>query len=157
MDTYIGIKPEYLSEGSHLLNGLLADEFLLLVKTKNAHWNVEGSDFLEKHEFFDGQYKQLADISDDVAERIRSLGHYAPATMKEFLELTHLTEKTSQENDGKSFVRELLIDHESIIIHLHENINRFAEQLHDPGTSDFITGIMETHEKMAWMLREHLK
>ena len=157
MDTYIGIKPEYLSEGSHLLNGLLADEFLLLIKTKNAHWNVEGPDFLEKHEFFDGQYKQLADISDDVAERIRSLGHYAPATMKEFLELTHLTEKTSQENDGRSFVKELLVDHESIIIHLHENINRYAEKLHDPGTSDFITGIMEIHEKMAWMLREHLK
>ena len=157
MDLHIGIKSKDLSEGSHLLNGLLADEVLLSVKTRNAHWNVEGPDFHEKHLFFEEQYEQLDKIIDDVAERIRSLGHYAPATMKEFLQLTHLTEKPSQKNDGKGFVKELLADHESIIIHLRENVNRFGDELHDAGTSDFITGIMEVHEKMAWMLREHLK
>ncbi len=157
MDLHIGINSENLSEESHLLNSLLSDEFLLFVKTRNAHWNVEGPDFHEKHVFFEEQYKQLDKIVDDVAERIRSLGHYAPATMKEFLQLTHLTEQPSQKNDGKGFVKELLVDHESIIIHFRENINRFADEFHDAGTSDFITGIMEVHEKMAWMLREHLK
>ncbi len=157
MGPHIGINSENLSEESHLLNSLLSDEFLLFVKTRNAHWNVEGPDFHEKHVFFEEQYEQLDKIIDDVAERIRSLGHYAPATMKEFLQLTHLTEKPSEKNDGKGFVKELLADHESIIIHLRENINRFADELHDPGTGDFITGILEIHEKMAWMLREHLK
>ncbi len=157
MEPHIGINSENLSEESHLLNSLLSDEFLLFVKTRNAHWNVEGPDFHEKHLFFEEQYEQLDKIIDDIAERIRSLGHYAPATMREFLQLTHLTEQPSQKNDGKGFVKELLADHESIIIHFRENINRFADEFHDAGTSDFITGIMEVHEKMAWMLREHLK
>jgi starvation-inducible DNA-binding protein len=157
MEPHIGIKPADLAEVSHSLNALLADEFLLTLKTRNAHWNVDGPDFHEKHVFFEEQYKQLDQIMDDVAERIRSLGHYAPATMNEYLELTHLTEKRSQNNDGKGFVKDLLEDHESVIVYLHENINRFANTFHDPGTSDFIAAIMETHEKMAWMLREHLQ
>ena len=69
------LKSNDLSEASHLLNGLLADEVLLLVKTRNAHWNVEGPDFHEKHVFFEEQCEQLDKIIDDVAERIRSLGH----------------------------------------------------------------------------------
>jgi starvation-inducible DNA-binding protein len=70
---------------SHFRNGLVADESLLSLKTRKAHWNVEGRDFHEKHIFFEHQYKQLDNITDDVAERIRSLGHYAPGTMAEFL------------------------------------------------------------------------
>lgn len=153
----IGITPEHLAEGTKILNGLLADEFLLYLKTRNAHWNVEGADFHEKHKFFESQYEALDEIMDDVAERIRSLGHYAAATMKAYLELTHLTELNREKNDSAGFIKELLQDHESIIIRLRENINHFANNLHDAGTSDFITGLMETHEKMAWMLRTHLK
>ena len=93
---------------------------------------------------------------DNVAERIRQLGHYAPATLKEFLSLTHLTEKLGGKNNSQGFIKELLADHESIIIFLRENANRFADDFKDAGTSDFITGLMEQHEKMAWMLRSHL-
>ena len=93
---------------------------------------------------------------DDVAERIRMLGHYAPATLKQFLQLTRLTEQSREKNDAHGFVNELLADHESVIIHLMENINRIANDLFDAGTSDFITGLMEKHEKMAWMLRAQL-
>jgi starvation-inducible DNA-binding protein len=108
------------------------------------------------HVFFESQYEQLDEVMDSVAERIRQLGHYAPATLKEFLSLTHLTEKLSEKNNSQGFIRELLADHESIIIFLRENINRFADDFKDAGTSDFITGLMEEHEKMAWMLRAHL-
>ncbi len=153
----IGITPAHLAEGTQILNGLLADEFLLYLKTRNAHWNVEGADFHEKHKFFESQYEALDEIMDDVAERIRSLGHYAAATMKTYLELTHLTELNREKNDSTGFVKELLQDHESIIIRLRENINHFVNKLNDAGTSDFITGLMETHEKMAWMLRAQLK
>ena len=103
------------------------------------------------------QFEELDKIIDGLAERIRTLGHYAPATLKRFLQLTHLTEASGQMNDGMSFLKELLVDHESIIIHLRENIGRFADEFGDQGTSDFITGIMERHEKMALMLREHLE
>ncbi|NCA22896.1 MAG: DNA starvation/stationary phase protection protein, partial [Crocinitomicaceae bacterium] len=92
-----------------------------------------------------------------VAERMRTIGHYAPATLKSYLDLTHLTEQTSEKNDSHGFIKELLEDHESIIIVLRENIKVFATEFHDLGTSDFITGLMETHEKMAWFLRSHLK
>jgi len=157
MKPAIGIKKENLSEVAHILNGFLADEFLLYLKTRNAHWNVEGSDFHAMHKFFEDQYEQLDDIMDDVAERIRSLGHYAPATLKVYLELTHLTEEAREKNGSAGFIKELLGDHESIITRLRENINHFANDLRDIGTSDFITGLMEKHEKMAWMLRAHLK
>lgn len=157
MQPNIGIKPDNLSAVSHDLNGILADEFLLYTKTRNAHWNVEGPDFHAMHLFFETQYEKLDDIMDEVAERIRTLGHYAPATLKDFLKLTHLTEQMREKNDSLGFIRELLADHETIIVTMRENINRFANEYGDAGTSDFITGLMEEHEKMAWMLRSHLR
>jgi starvation-inducible DNA-binding protein len=129
----------------------------LYTKTKRAHWNVEGPDFYNKHLFFEQQYDAIDEIVDTVAERIRSLGHYTPATLKNFLALTHLTEELQEKNDSNGFIKELLLDHESIIIYLRENINNIANEFQDAGTSDFITGLVETHEKMAWMLRAHLK
>jgi starvation-inducible DNA-binding protein len=157
MQPNIGISAENLSQISHALNVILADEYLLYTKTRNAHWNVEGPDFHSKHLFFEAQYKELDEIVDSVAERIRSLGHYAPATLKIFLQLTHFSEKLYEQNDSIGFIKELLSDHESMIIHLREKVNVFANDLKDAGTSDYITGLMETHEKMAWMLRSHLK
>ena len=157
MKASIGITDSNRKAVTEELSKLLADEFVLYTKTRNAHWNVEGVDFHAKHLFFEAQYGQLEDVIDNVAERIRSLGHYAPATLKLMLELTHLTEESRANNDSVGFITELLADHESIIIHLRENINRFANEWGDAGTSDFITGLMEEHEKMAWMLRSHLK
>ena len=157
MKASIGITPANLQAVATELSKLLADEFVLYTKTRNAHWNVEGPDFHTKHIFFEEQYEQLDDTMDSVAERIRQLGHYAPATLQSFLQLTHLTEKLGQPNDSLGFIKELLTDHENIIIFLRENINRFANEYGDLGTSDYITGLMEQHEKMAWMLRAHLK
>ena|ERR1700753_2192206 len=153
----IGINEESRKAVSDQLVKLLADEFVVYTKTRNAHWNVEGTDFHSMHLFFESQYEQLDDTMDSVAERIRTIGHYAPATLKSFLDLTHLTEKTRDKNDSMSFIKELLEDHESIIEFIRGNIDPFASKYHDYGTSDFITGLMEEHEKMAWMLRSHLR
>jgi DNA-binding ferritin-like protein (oxidative damage protectant) len=157
MQPNIGIKPDNLSAVARILSTFLADEFVLYTKTRNAHWNIEGPDFHDKHKFFEAQYEQLDEIMDEVAERIRSLGHYAPGTLKQFLELTQLTEQSRSKNDSQGFIRELLSDHENIIIFLRENIDKIASEYKDAGTSDFITGLMEIHEKMAWMLRSHLR
>jgi len=156
MSTIIGITEESRKAVAFELSKLLADEFTLYTKTRNAHWNVEGTDFHSMHLFFESQYEQLDDIMDGVAERIRTLGHYAPATLKSFLQLTHLTEKTHDKNDSLSFIKELLEDHQSVIEFIRGNIEPFASKYHDYGTSDYITGLMEDHEKMAWMLRAHL-
>ncbi|KQR71488.1 Dps family protein [Pedobacter sp. Leaf176] len=156
MEAKIGISADNLAKVAHSLSKILADEYVLYTKTRKAHWNVVGPDFYNKHKFFEEQYTQLEDIVDAVAERIRKLGHYAPASLKQFLELTHLTEDDRGNNDAPTYIKTLLADHESILIHLRENIDNYADALKDAGTSDYITGLMETHETMAWMLRAHL-
>ena len=157
MNANIGITQERLAATSQVLSHVLADEFVLYTKTLNAHWNVEGHDFRSLHLLFESQYEELRDIVDKVAERIRMLGHYAPGTMKQFLELTHLTEQNRERNDGPGYIKELLIDHESIIIYIRSQINRLDGELKDSGTSDYLTGLTEYHEKAAWILRSHLK
>ena len=157
MQTEIGIKEINTAEVAQLLNSLLADQHVLYIKTRRAHWNVEGPDFLTIHRFFEEQYKQLEEMIDDTAERIRTIGHYAQATLAGFLAETHLTEDTREKNNSAGFIKSLLQDHEAIIIHLRENIDRCEEEWKDAGTADFITGLLKTHEKMAWMLRAHLK
>lgn len=152
----IGIKTQDLNEITKRLGQILADEFVLYVRTLNAHWNVEGPDFYNKHLFFEVQYKQLADVIDTVAERIRALGHYAPATLSTYIGLTSFTEQPMEQNDSSSFIGSLLEGHYVIITGLRQFINEFADVLKDAGTGDFATGLIETHEKMAWMLRAHL-
>ncbi len=156
MQIEIGITDNNRQQITNKLSIILADETVLYIKTKNAHWNVEGPDFYDKHKFFETQFGQLDELIDAVAERIRTIGHYAPATLKSYLDLTRLTEQTSEKNDSQGFIKELLEDHQSIIFNLREHIVIFADELNDIGTSDFITGLMETHEKMAWFLRSHL-
>ncbi|MCX6219236.1 DNA starvation/stationary phase protection protein [Spirosoma sp.] len=157
MKTNIGISPENREVVAHQLATLLADEFVLYTKTLNAHWNLEGIDFHSVHLYFEDLYNQSAELVDDIAERIRQLGHYAPATLKNFLQLTHLTEQDEDGNDSRSLIRKLLADHESIIEFIRGTIDEFADAHKDAGTSDFVTGLMEKHEKTAWMLRAHLK
>ncbi len=157
MENIIGISAENRAVVAHQLDKLLADEFVLYTKTLNAHWNLEGMDFHSVHLYFEELYKQSAEIVDGVAERIRQLGHYAPGTLKNFLELTHLTEKDGGGNDSRTLIAKLLADHESIIEFIRGNIDEFEEAHKDAGTSDWVTGLMETHEKIAWMLRAHLK
>ena len=157
MKTQIGITNENKLAVAEILSKLLADEFVLYTKTLNAHWNIEGPDFHAMHIFFEGQYEQLSDLMDGVAERIRTIGHYAPATLKEFLELTHLSEASDRKNNTEGFIKDLLSDHDSIIEFIRGSINSINDKYQDAGTGDYITGFIETHEKMAWMLRAHLK
>lgn len=157
MTTDLGISEENRKSVANILSKILADEFVLFTKTKNAHWNVEGIDFYDKHKFFEEQANQLDESVDRVGERIRTLGHYAPASLKSFLELTQLSESNQSKNSSKDFIEALLADHQCIIISLRQNINIFANDYEDLGTSDFITGLLQEHEKTAWILRAHLK
>jgi len=157
MNPNIGITDKNRKAVAATLNLLLADEYVLYTKTRNAHWNIEGPDFHSVHLYFEKLYEELDEIVDSVAERIRKLGHYAPATLKEFLELTHLTEKLSEKNDSQGFIKELLADHEAIIVFIRENLDAINDAHKDAGTADFLTGLIEDHEEIAWMLRSHLK
>jgi starvation-inducible DNA-binding protein len=153
----IGISDNNRKVVSDQLAILLADEFVLYNKTLNAHWNLVGPDFHAVHAYFEELYKQSAEIVDSIAERIRQLGHYAPGKLKTYLQLTRLTEQYEGGNDSLSFIKYLLADHESIIEFIRGNINSFAGAHKDAGTSDYVTGLLEQHEKIAWMLRAHIQ
>jgi starvation-inducible DNA-binding protein len=157
MKTNIGITEANRKIVAGQLDKLLADEFVLYTKTLNAHWNLEGPDFHSVHLYFEELYEESQEIVDSVAERIRQLGHYAPATLKDFIRLTHLTEQLKGGNTSLDLIKNLLGDHESIIEFIRSNIKEFDEAHKDAGTSDFVTALMEKHEKTAWMLRAHLK
>ncbi len=154
--TNIGISDKNRQAIAEQLSRILADEFVLYSKTLNAHWNVEGPDFHAVHIYLETLYNQQQEIVDTVAEKIRTMGHYVPAQLNKYLELTHLSEDAINKNDSQSLFAELLEDHESIIIFLRENIKPDADKLKAEGISDYITGLMEYHEKTAWMLRSHL-
>lgn len=139
------------------LNKLLSDEFLLYTKTRKFHWNVEGAQFHDLHLFFEKQYNQLAAIMDEVAERIRKIGHYALGSMKHFLQETSLLENEDRETSSATMLQQLLDDHETIIRRLRNDIDKFQEKYKDAGSADFITGLVEQHETMAWMLRATAK
>jgi starvation-inducible DNA-binding protein len=156
MKPNIDIKDNHLKELATILNTLLADEYLLYTKTRNAHWNVEGPHFIELHKFFESHYEILDVIIDDVAERVRSLGHYSLGRLGDFLKITHLTEITMKFSDSRNIILTLLADHEAIICNIRKELESVTNKYKDAGTADFITGIMEQHEKMAWMLRAHI-
>lgn len=156
MKTSIGISEKNTKVVAEQLSILLADEFVLYTKTLNAHWNLVGPDFHAAHLYFEELYKESADIIDHVAERIRQIGHYAPGKLKTLLQLTHLTEEADGGNTSLVYIKILLEDHQSIIEFIRGNIESFEEEHKDAGTSDFITGLMKKHEKIAWMLRAHL-
>jgi starvation-inducible DNA-binding protein len=156
MKANIGIKDEDLQAIALFLNTLLADEFVLYTKTRNYHWNITGDNFIELHKLYEKQYEELEEIIDLVAERVRYLGHNAEGRLKDFLKITHLDEP-DYTSEQKTQFNNLLQDHESIIISIRKAIPKIQDDYNDAGTTDFITGVMEQHEKLAWFLRSYFK
>ena len=151
--TNIGISSSNSRKVANELNKVLADEFVLYVKTLKVHWNIEGRDFHALHLFLEEQYNQLQNIIDEVAERIRNIGLFSNGTMKQFLADASLKESTQEGPVSAAILAELAGDHESLIRDMRTLIDDFESKYDDAGSADFITGIMKKHEKMAWMLR----
>ena len=135
-----------------LLTGLLADEYVLYTKTRNYHWNVTGPHFNDLHKLFEAQYDALAETVDEVAERIRTLGAPTPASLAEFTKQTRLREHPGEYPDARTMLGNLLADHEALARTLRADLET-AASAGDAGTNDFLTGLLEKHEKTAWMLR----
>ncbi len=152
----LGLSQEGHTFVTGVLSALLADEVALYLKTRNFHWNVVGSNFIQLHEFFEDQYEALDEILDQVAERIRSLGARAPGSMKEFILATRLSESHGEVAHAAELIQTLLADHETVIRALREQLEPVGST-GDAGTEDFLVGLIEQHEKMAWMLRSHLQ
>jgi len=155
MKPNIGITEKELKNSCSILSSILADEMTLYVKTRKAHWNVEGESFMELHKLFQDQYQQLEESIDEIAERIGKLGHKTIGTMEEFLKLSHIKEHPGKYSSSKEVLKEILKDHETIIIELRKNIPICADKNNDLGTADYLTGLMEQHETISWILRRY--
>ena len=153
MKLNIGIPDANRDGVINLLTPLLADEYVLYTKTRNYHWNVTGPQFNDLHKFFEAQYEALDGFVDEIAERIRQLGAKSPGTLAEFTKAARLKEHPGQRPNARAMLAALLADHEAVITTLRADLATAMEKFGDAGTSDFLTGLMEKHEKMAWMLR----
>ncbi len=139
-----------------MLNDLLADAHVLYVKTRNYHWNVTGPHFNDLHKVFEAQYEALAGEIDEIAERGRALGVKAEATLADFLKRARLKERPGSHPDARTMLAELLADHETMARQLRKDVES-CEKQDDVATADFLTGLVEAHEKTAWMLRATLE
>jgi starvation-inducible DNA-binding protein len=153
----IGIEEQDRKAVVQVLSKILADAYVLYTKTRNYHWNVVGSDFSEYHKMFEEQYNEIDADIDEIAERIRALGQKTPATLAEFSKTTQLEEHPGQYPDAKTMIKNLADDHESVSKAIRKSITIVGDKHHDVGTEDFLTGLLEKHEKTAWMLRSILE
>ena len=157
MKANIGLSDKDRAGVLGILGSTLADEFLLYTKTRNYHWNVTGSDFSELHKFFEAQYEELDDIMDETAERARALDGVSLGSMTEFLQTARLKESPGKVPSASKMIANLLADHEALVRSMRKDLDACQAEFHDAGTADFLTGLMEQHEKMAWMLRAYLR
>lgn len=134
---------------------LLADTYVLNIKTQNYHWNVVAPDFRPLHAFFEEMYNALTPNIDLLAERIRSLGKYAPGSMKEMLKFASLKEEVGGPASAQAMLTNLLADHQQMITQCKQVIEA-AQKQHDPGTADLVTTQLQLHEKFVWMLSASL-
>lgn len=140
-----------------ILKVLLADESLLYIKLRNYHWNIIGPYFYSLHAAFEHQFYDIADLADEIAERIRQYGDNAPGTMDEFIQTARLRETPGIYPDAWTMVGNLAADHEAIIRYLREDVDKIGAESGDVGVMDLLTGLLQRHEKMAWVLRACLE
>lgn len=137
------------------LSRLLADEYTLLLKTQNCHWNVEGPFFYSLHLLFEQQYKALQDKVDTLAERIRALKQRAPASYQEYNQISKVKDAPAgQMLNAHQMIDMLTKDHEVLIKDIHD-FRLIAEKQNDPTTSALYDDLALFHQKAAWMIRSH--
>jgi len=149
----IGLEIDSRNPVVDLLNNILANEAVLALKTRSAHWNVNGPGFLELRNLLEAYYEKLNDISDEIAERARMLGGFAIGSFEEYLAHSRLAEQPGEVPD----VLHLLADHEASIRFLREDARKCTEEYEDEGTFEMLVNVMRSHEKMAWMLRSYIE
>jgi len=147
----IGIDKKARKEVVKGLSRLLADTYTLYLKTHNFHWNVTGPHFNDLHAMFMGQYTEMWNAVDLVAERIRALGEFAPGSYREFTALSAIKESESVPK-WQAMIDQLVDGHETVV-RTCRDILPAAQKASDEGSVALVTDRMGVHEKTAWMLR----
>lgn len=148
-------KTHYSQKVADELTHFLADTYALYLKTQNFHWNVKGPHFYSLHKLFEEQYQDLANAVDEIAERIRALGSYTPASFSQFSQLMSIKEERN-EIDAERMVEILIKDHELLSQHATDIIPK-AQKAHDEGTADIVIQRSKVHDKAVWMLKSILE
>ena len=148
MPTYM--KKNHTKQVIEELQHILGDTFTLYFKTHSYHWNVEGPHFDALHKLFGDQYTEMWAAMDDIAERIRALGDYAPSTVVEMMKPSDL-KLSSKKMKAMDMVKDLASDHETLSKHLAAAIEK-ASEVGDEVTADLLIGRQTVHDKAAWML-----
>lgn len=147
---------------SKKLNQLLASNYFLYLKTHNFHWNVIGPMFQTLHTLFEGQYIDLWNAGDQIAERIRALGHFVEASYTSFSRLTHIQDMHQEDEQvtnpptAEQMIRQLKQDHEAMAYFIRGEPLLISDSANDQVTLSLLTDRMAFHEKQAWMLRSLL-
>ena len=150
----IGISEKDRKSVCRGLNKLLADSYLLYLKTQNYHWNVTGKMFQPLHTLFEEQYKELASSIDEIAERIRALGEFAPGSFSSFSKVTSIKEENGIPT-ADEMIQNLVYGNEAVVTTARELIS-VTDDCEDDVTADLLVERMQVHEKNAWMLRSML-
>ena len=151
----IGIAESSRVEIADGLSRLLADTYTLYIKTHYYHWNVTGPMFNSLHLMFENQYNELATAVDDIAERIRSLGCFAPGTYHEFSRLTAVNE--DKDIPAAKNMIENLVQGQETVVKTARSLVPLVNNANDEATADLLTQRIQLHEKTAWMLRSLLE
>lgn len=144
-----------MDELHRLLNIVLADTFVLALKTQNMHWNVEDPDFYAIHKFTGDMYEELFGAVDPIAEQIRSAGGYAAGSIGQYIQLKTINEFVVLPTPSRAFT-ELLIDHQKVINDLKDAFE-MAEKFNELGLANFLQDRMDAHKKHMWMLKATIK
>ncbi|MGI4852118.1 MAG: Dps family protein [Janthinobacterium lividum] len=150
----IGISLENRDQIQSALFKILASYYILLIKTQNYHWNIQTPHFLSYHKMLEDQYKELQDVIDLVAERIRKLGFPVKANTQKFCD--HSAVQEERQNPNASEMLSILNQDRETVIKLIRNTLTEIENTKDEGTADMLTSQLRDHEKTAWILRSHL-
>jgi len=151
MDVNIGISEENRLNSAQAVKQLMASTYTLYLKTHGYHWNVEGPHCQQLHVQFMEQYTEMWTAVDELAERVRALGHYAPASYSAMSELSVIDEETGTP-DWKAMVQTLAQGHEQVA-KTARDVLRIAEEVGDDATADVVSPRVTIHEKTAWMQR----
>jgi starvation-inducible DNA-binding protein len=151
----IGIPADRRAQIAQGLGRVLADSTVLYAKTHGFHWNVTGPMFNTLHLMFMGQYTELWNALDEIAERIRALGHMAPFGGSTYRDLSTIPESNGVP-PAMAMVRELVEGHEAVARTIRA-VFELADGANDQPTADLLTQRLQIHEKTAWMLRSLLE
>jgi len=156
MKPNLGLNDNARKTVADALATVLADTYALYIKTQNFHWNVTGPDFPQLHEMFGTQYEALAAAIDEIAERMRALGHFAPGGLNAYAKMTDIKDPPANPPASKEMVRQLMQDNEAVARRARA-AEEAVDGVGDKETADLLIERMTVHGKTAWMLRAQLE